>query len=236
MSEIKKIARFVDIEACKSIFSERSTFVLRSPIYYQRMYEISGGSGGDKKEGRPDTAKGNSEFIRWVVSCWTILKGNEPTDKEWGIFEEDKRNVVAIISTPSKVYEFLNKNLRGLPFHQVKHRRVEYDKDKVNVDHTNFPFVVPFAKGKQFTKEKEYRFALTYGWGPQLIDSFIFCGGIDYIEKCYVNPKMRKKVLLKLLSSVDNARAGYGDFRGKNLGDVIANENIFFRKIYGENV
>jgi len=200
------------------------------------MYEISGGSGGDKKEGRPDTAKGSSEFERWVVSCWTILEGNEPTDKEWGIFEEDKRNVVAIISTPSKVCKFLRENLEGLPFHQVEHREVTYEKEKINVDHTNFTSVVPFAKGKQFTKENEYRFVLTYGWGPQLIDSFIFCGGIDYMERCYVNPKMCKEVLKKLLSSVDNAGAGYGDFTGKTLGDVIANERIFFRNIFGEDV
>jgi hypothetical protein len=73
MEEVK-IARFVDIEACKSIFSERSTFVLRSPIYYQRMYETSEGNEGDEKEGRPDTANGTAEFTRWVVSCWTILK------------------------------------------------------------------------------------------------------------------------------------------------------------------
>ncbi|MCJ7730166.1 MAG: hypothetical protein MUO27_09860 [Sedimentisphaerales bacterium] len=227
MSEVK-IARFADAEACKSIFSERSTFVLRSPIYYQRMFEASGGDEGDKKEGRPDTANGTSEFTRWVVSCWTILKGNEPTEEEWDIFKKKDRNIVAIISTPNKVCGFLNKNLKGLPFHQVEHRGVEYDKEKVNVDHTNFPSIVPFAKDKQFTKEKEYRFALTYGWGPQLIDSLIFCGGIDYMEKCFANPEMKKEDKGILRLTIDKAMAGYGDFTGKKMGDIIANANILF--------
>ena len=42
MSEFK-IARFVGIEACRSIFSENSTFVLRSPKHYWRLYETSEG-------------------------------------------------------------------------------------------------------------------------------------------------------------------------------------------------
>jgi hypothetical protein len=202
------------------------------------MYETSGGSGGDKKEGRPDTAKGTAEFERWVVSCWTIIEGNEPTDKEWGIFKEDKRNIVAIVSTPSKVCEFLNRVLRtgqdsGLPFYPVEHRGGTYD--KVDVGFNNIFSVVPFMKDEQFAEQNEYRFALKDGCDFH-IDSFIFCGGIDYMEKCYVNPEMHKEVLAKLLSSVDNAIAGYGDFTGKKLGDVIANDNIFFRKIFGENV
>ena len=239
MSESEvKIARFVGIEACKSIFSEHSTFVLRSPIYYQRLYETSGGDKGDKKEGRPDTAKGTSEFERWVVSCWTILKGNEPSDEEWDIFKKNEQNIVAIISTPSKVCQFLNRILetgenKGLPFYPVEHRGVDYDKTKVDVDHLNFTSVVPFAKDERFIKENEYRFALIYGWGPALIDSFIFCGGIDYMEPCFVNPKIdeigkEKQNKARLRSIVSNAMAGYGDFRGKKMHEIIANADIFF--------
>jgi hypothetical protein len=220
MSEIK-IARFVDIEACKSIFSEHSTFVLRSPIYYQRMYEMSGGSGGDKKEGRPDTANGSAVSEGWLVSCWTILKGNKPSDEEWDKFKENESNIVAIISTPGKVCEFLNRVLKSdkLPFWPVECNNAIYDKEKVHVDSKNIISVVPLLKGKEFKEQDECRFVLRHGLTPHLIDSFIFCGGIGYMEKCYVNPKMRKEVLAELLSSVGNA-AGHGDFTGKKLGDV----------------
>jgi len=228
MSEVK-IARFVNMEACKSIFSDYSTFVLRSPIYYQRMYETSGGEKGDKKEGRPDTANGTAEFTRWVVSCWTILKGSEPTRDEWEIFKENERNIVAIVSTPSKVCEFLNRVLntseyKGLPFDPVEYRKVDYDKEKVHVDiaRGNVISVVPFAKDKRFIKENEYRFALKYGRDPY-IDSFIFCGGINYMEKCFANTRMCEQDKYTLLSILSEAMAGYGDFKGKNLGEIITN-------------
>jgi hypothetical protein len=117
----------------------------------------------------------------------------------------------------------------------VEHREVTYEPLN-NSDHTNSIDVVPFAKDKKFVDQKEYRFVLKYAQYPCLIDSFIFCGGIDYIEKCYVNPKVCKQVLVKLLSIVDNARVGYGDFTGKILGDVIANEKFFFREIFREDV
>jgi hypothetical protein len=198
------------------------------------LYETSGGDKGDKKEGRPDTAKGASVFERWVVSCWTILKGNDPSDEEWDIFKKNEQNIVAIISTPSKVCEFLNRVLKtdktsGFHFWPVEHRKVEYDKEKVHVDHTNIISVVPFAKDKQFENQEEYRFVLKYGWEPYL-DSFIFCGGVDYMEKCFVNPKINeigkeKQYKAKLLSIVSNA-AGYGDFRGKKMHEIIANADI----------
>jgi len=225
MSEVK-IARFVDIEACKSIFSDKSTFVLRSPVHYQRLYETSGGAKGDIKEGRPDTDSGTSEFMRWVVSCWTLLGRREPTSEEWDIFKEDERNIVAIVSTPSRVCKFLNRVfMTGEKplFWQVEHREVEYDKEKVHVDHTNITDVVPFAKDKRFEKEHEYRFVLKYGWGPHLIDSFIFCGGVDYMEPSFANPRMCEQDKKMLLSILSEAMAGYGDFKGKSLGDIISN-------------
>jgi hypothetical protein len=75
MSEVK-IARFVGIEACKSIFSEKSTFVLRSPEHYIRWYETNEGETdkGDRNEGSANTTDGGKGGNRdWVMSCWTIL-------------------------------------------------------------------------------------------------------------------------------------------------------------------
>ncbi len=234
MSEVK-IARFVGIKACKSIFSEKSTFVLRSPEHYRRLYETNEGgtAKGDRAEGRADTIDGGTaEFNCWAASCWTILDGEEPTSDEWDIFKENDQNIVAIVSTPSKVCMFLDKALetnnerpnRRFPFHSVEHDKVNYE--KVHVDHTNISNV-SFMKVVQFTKQKEYRFVLTYGW-PNLIDSFIFCGGIDYMEKCFVNPEISKeyKEILRLI--IMKAMAGYGDFEGKTMPDIIANTDILF--------
>lgn len=226
-----KIARFVDIQACKSIFSERSTFVLRSPIYYQRLYETSYGEGGDKKEGRPDTANGTAEFTRWLVSCWTILKGIEPSAEEWDIFKDKNQNIVAIISTPKRVREFLERTLKigqnnRLPFYSVDCHEVEYDKENVHIDHTNIIDDVPFVKDKQFINENEYRFVLKYGI-QTYIDSFIFCSGIDYMEKCFINPNNDKKTMAKLLSIISNATSGYFDFC--NNQNIIANSDILWQ-------
>lgn len=225
-----KIARFVDIQACKSIFSEHSTFVLRSPLYYQRLYETSYGvdTKGDNKEGRPEIANGTAEFTKWIVSCWTILKGSEPEIEEWEIFKENDQNIVAIISTPNKVREFLERVLKTgkndrLPFHSVDCRKVNYDGEQVYVDHTNIIEVVPFVKDKRFIKENEYRFVLKYGIRT-FIDSFIFCGGIDYMEKCLINPNNDKETMSKLLSIISNATAGYFDFCDNQK--IIANYNI----------
>ena len=235
MSEVK-IARFVGIEACKSIFSEKSTFVLRSPEYYIRLYETNEGGTdkGDRTEGCPGTlGGGTSEFKSWIASCWTILKEGKPTSDEWDIFKENDQNIVAIVSTPSKVCKFLDKVLetnkentnRRFPFHPVEHNGVSYEKE--HVDHTNITDVVPFMKDVQFTKQKEYRFVLTYGW-PNLIDSFIFCGGIDYMEKCFANPKMGTENKEVLRETLIKARSFYGDFEDMGMGDIIANVEVLF--------
>lgn len=237
MSEIK-IARFVGIEACKSIFSEKSTFVLRSPEHYRRLYEITevGTAKGDRAEGCADTIDGGTaEFTGFVVSCWTKLKGTEPTGEEWDIFKKDEQNIVAIVSSPSKVCEFLNKALetnkectkRRFPFWPVEHREVKYE--KVHIDHTNITDIVPFTKGTQFAEQEEYRFVLKYGW-PNVIDSLIFCGGIDYMEKCFANPEMCKEQKEKLRLIIMKAMAGYGDFEDKEMGDIIANADILFEQ------
>ncbi len=229
MSETK-IARFVDIQASKSIFSEKSTFVLRSPEHYRRLYETTYGKKGDRDEGRAHNIDGGrSEFTGFVVSCWTKIKADEPTPDEWDIFKENEQNIVAIVSTPSKVCEFLDKVLetkrertnRRFPFWPVQHREVNYE--KVHVDHNNIFDVVPFAKDRKFVNQKEYRFVLEYDEYPCLIDSFIFCGGVDYMEKCFANPKIQDKDKQRLGPILGNAMAGCGDFRDKKMGEIIAN-------------
>lgn len=233
MSEIK-IARFVGIEACKSIFSENSTFVLRSPEHYIRLYETTEGgtAKGDRDEGCAHTANGGTaEFKGWVASCWTMLKGSEPTGEEWDIFKKDEQNIVAIVSTPSKVCNFLDGKLetaKNRLFFPVEHREVEYDQEKVHIDSKNIISVVPFVKDKQFRVQNEYRFVLKYTSRPYLIDSFIFCSGIDYMEKRFANPEMCKEQKEKLQLLIMKAMASYGDFEDKEMGDIIANADDIF--------
>ena len=234
-----KIARFVGIEACKSIFSEKSTFVLRSPEHYRRLYETSEGgiAKGDRDEGCAEIiGGGKAEYTGWVVSCWTKLKGSEPTSDEWNIFKENDQNIVAIVSSPSKVCEFLNKALetnkeyaqRRFPFYSVEHNKVSYGNKIKTAEAIDSG---PFQKNPKYAKQKEYRFVLRYGF-PNIIDSFIFCGGIDYMEKCLVNPEMNeeyKKYRERLQMIIMNAQAGYGDFTDKEMSDIIANADILFQ-------
>ena len=234
MSEVK-IARFVGIEACKSIFSEKSTFVLRSPEHYRRLYFIyEGGTAiGDRNEGIANTNDGGTtEFTGFIASCWTILKGDKPTSDEWDIFKGNEQNIVAIVSTPSKVCEFLDEALetnkertnRRFPFHPVEHKGVSYGN---KIAPTESIDAGPFNKDVQFKKQNEYRFVLRYAF-PEIVDSFVFCGGIDYMEKCFVNSKMRKEQKDELRLIIRTAMAGYGDFDDKQMGDIIANvEDIF---------
>jgi hypothetical protein len=233
MSETN-IARFVGIEACKSIFSEKSTFVLRSPEHYRRLYETTYGEKGDRNEGCAHKVDGGTaEFTGFVVSCWTKLKGDEPTPDEWDIFKENEQNIVAIVSTPSSVCEFLDKALetheeptqRRFPFFPVDHGEVKYE--NVQVDRTNITDVVPFAKSAQFTEQEEYRFVLKYGW-PYTIDSFIFCAGICYMERCLANPAMKRENKETLRLILMTAMAGYGDFTDKKMSDIISNADILF--------
>ncbi|MHC4283574.1 MAG: hypothetical protein ACYSWZ_11470 [Planctomycetota bacterium] len=234
MSEVK-IARFVGIDACKSIFSEKSTFVLRSPEHYRRLYESSGGTKGDRDEGSAKTVDGGTaEFTGFIMSCWTRLECSEPTRKEWDIFKENRRNIVAIVSTPSKVCDFLNRVLKidedrkksRFPFIPVVPGEVKY-KRPVNINNTNISDIVSFTKDEKFTKENEYRFVLTYTW-PNVIDSFIFCGGIEYMEKCFANPEISKENKKELLLILMNAMCGYGDFEDKEMCEIIDNADILF--------
>ncbi len=110
------IARFVDMNACKSIFSDNSTFVLRSAEHYRSLEEKDG---GDPYEGRPNIpGSGTAESDHWLISCWTKLKDDVPTQAEWKIFNKwckEKPPVVAIISTPSKVCGFLEREFKSRP-------------------------------------------------------------------------------------------------------------------------
>lgn len=234
MSEIK-IARFVGIEACKSIFSDESTFVLRSPEHYSRLYFMYEGRTaiGDINEGSANTTDGGTGGNKdWIMSCWTILKEDEPTNEEWDIFKEKDQNILAIISTPSKVYKFLDKvfetdkehTKRKFPFYSVEHDKVTYGKP---IDPAEIIDAVPFNKDAKFIKQNEYRFALKC-YFPNIIDSLIFCRGIDYMEQCFVNPKMRKEQKEELRPLILYPGDGYGDFKDKQMDKLIANFNDLF--------
>ncbi|MCK5114728.1 MAG: hypothetical protein KAR11_08210 [Phycisphaerae bacterium] len=236
MSEIK-IARFVGIAACKNIFSDKSTFVLRSPEHYERLYEISEGNDGkgDRSEGGVQTCDGGTaNFKSFVASCWTRLEGNKPTSDEWDIFKKGDQNIVAIISSPSKICEFLDNVLETkkekYSFYQVKHENVDYDGVQERIDDTSIREIVPFHKENKFSHQKEYRFILRYASSNKinLIDTFIFCGGIDYMETCFVNPNICEEQKQKLQDIIQMARAGYGDFFNKTEREIITNAEVLF--------
>jgi hypothetical protein len=236
MSEMK-IARFIGIEACKSVFSEKSTFVLRSPEYYRRLYETTarGDTKGDRNEGIAEKiGGGTAEFTGFLASCWTRLKGSEPTCREWDIFKKDEQNVVAIVTTPRLVSEFLNKTLRldedpakrRFPFLSLDHRGVSYEMQAI--DHPSISDVVPFTKDAAFVDQQEYRFVLKYA-GLPVIDSLIFCAGVDYMERRadnrlnnFANPHMSPQNKKHLRKAILTARAGYGDFASRQICEITS--------------
>jgi hypothetical protein len=238
-----KIARFIGIEACKSVFSEHSTFVLRSPEHYRRLCETTNGTDtkGDDNEGIAEKiGGGTAEFTGFLASCWTMLEGSEPTRDEWDIFKEDEQNLVAIVTTPSSVYEFLKTALqidrgyaqRRFPFLSLKHGKVCYEKQ--NVDRTNIFDIVPFTKDGKFRKQREYRFVLDYAW-MHVIDSLVFCAGIADMGKCgddrlsnFANPEMSQQDRERLLLILMSASAGYADFAGKSISEIVANADLLF--------
>ena len=65
----------------------------------------------------------------------------------------------------------------------------------------------PFNKDVQFEKQNEYRFALGC-YFPNITDSLIFCSGIDYMEPCFVNPKIsmeHKKELQTIMWALEGS-------------------------------
>jgi hypothetical protein len=229
MAEVK-IARFIGIDACKSVFWENSTFVLRSPEHYRRLYETTAGADtrGDRSEGTAEKIGGGSaDLTCFLASCWTKLQRTEPTRREWDVFKKDEQNVVAIVTTPTLLSEFLNKALqlegdpaqRRFPFLSLDHREVSYEEQ--DIDHANISAVVPFTKNGDFKDQQKYRFVLKYA-GLPVIDSLIFCAHYGYVERRddgrlfnFANPEMCPQNKKELLTALLTAGAGYGDFANR---------------------
>lgn len=232
MSDVR-IARFVGMEACKSIFSDYSTFVLRSSEYYKRNYETD--RGDDRELEVRHTGGGTAEVSGFVLSCWTLLDCDYPTRKEWDIFQN---SVVAIVSTSSRVCTLLEKvfeiehgkrpDNRRSPFIYVDHKAVTYsDEVAEKITSKNIMDIPVFTKRIKFEKQKEYRFALPCRQITHVIDSYIFTTTPDdYMEKCFANPGMDKKDKGELHSILLNATCGYGFFSDKEMSEIIANANI----------
>ncbi|HUX00255.1 MAG: hypothetical protein WBD63_08650 [Phycisphaerae bacterium] len=238
-----RIARFVDMNACKSIFSEHSTFVLRSAEHYRRM-ETSGAGGHDKNDRGDDRegevrrkGGGSAEAGGFVLSCWTILDGDEPKPKEWKIFPDS--SVVAIISTPDKVCAMLKnafeiedgrvRDGRRFPFMCVEHKAVAYaDEVAEEIGPDNIMDIPVFTKRLRFAPQKEYRFALYYSIMPHVIDSYFFAPWKpeDYMDECWANPAMCRKDKEELWLILSNVMCGYGHFARKKMGEIIANADI----------
>lgn len=187
-----KIARFIDLSACKRIFSNYSTFVLRSPEYYRNMENKRK---RDKAEGSIEhkNEQGQiyqSERMNYLISCWTMLKGDEPSYDEWMIFDDDKHPpILALISTPEKVAKCIKKKMRidkdDSLYWRVEHKEVIYyekgtyqDSDKV---------FEGFYKGNCFSEEKEYRFVVNV---KNHIDTLMFYAEPEeYCDTAMMNTK-----------------------------------------------
>jgi len=224
-----KIARFIDINACKQVFSETySTFLIRSHKYY---WHIEDTDKQDRTEFQVPGENGTMETGYALLSCWTILKkGDEPTEKEWKIFEKDSP-VVAIVSSPQKVYSFLYKTLnikrkngRIHPFFYIEHNPVNHiDKKIEKLRGTPTISDAIFTKDNKFIKENEYRFAVYYSATFHEINTYIFHAQnpYDYMDKCHFNPSSTKENASELLETLWSD--DYGPFEEKNPCDIIAN-------------
>ncbi len=231
-----KIVRFIDINACKQVFSESySTFLLRSHEYY---WNIEDTDKQDRTEFQVPGENGSMETSSALLSCWTILKGDEPTETDWKIFEKDSP-VVAIISSPQKVYNFLHKilnigrrNGRTHPFFHIEHKGVDYiDKKIEKLPGTPTISDAIFTKDKRFIPENEYRFAVYYSTILHEINTYIFHvqDPDEYMDKYYFNPSSTEAKAL--LDIVLRATAGYGPFDRKKLCDIIANSDILIDRV-----
>ena len=230
MSEI--IARFVDVNACKHIFSEfNSTFVLRDLEHY---WKPCGKGKEDRGEASVTYRNGGGGTTRkWLISCWTQLDGEEPTEEEWNIFEDS--NAVAIISTPCRVSAFLEKSFiiennskieKRYPFLFVGHGKVEYADKVSEPPRDGLIEKIVFTKAVRFMTEKEYRFGVPYS-GTHLIDSYIFAGDPDkYADRFLANPNMSDAEKIKLLDIIATASGDYGPFSGKRPHEIIANADV----------
>jgi len=195
-----KIARFIDLSACKKVFPDKSfldygTFVLRSPEYYRN---IEAEKKRDKSEGsikhkNEDGQECQSEGGWHLMSCWTKLKGDVPSYDEWMIFDDDEcPPILALISTPEKVAKCIKKKLRldkgdSLCW-GVKHDKVEYY-EKGTYQDSNKVFE-GFLKDEDFRKEKEYRFVVNV---KDYVDTLMFYADPgEYCDTARINLKTVK--------------------------------------------
>jgi hypothetical protein len=236
MSEVR-IARFVDMAACRSIFSDDSTFVLRSSEYYRRHCETDRGDAHELEVRCADGGEASTDGF--LLSCWTMLEREEPTRDEWLMFPD---SVVAILSTPNKVSAFLERafeigdgktpGARRSPFIFLDHKAVRYaDTVAEKVTPDNIMDITVFTKRAEFIKQKEYRFALAYSIVPHLIDSYILgLTSDDPTDNRFANPEMCDEQKGMLLEILLEAPAGYGLFCDKKLHEIIANVDVLFPK------
>ncbi len=234
MSETK-IARFVDEDACKSIFSDKPTFVLRSFEYYRNLIEERGEECGeerrcDSKEGECDlVGGGTAATYHWLISCWTRLEGDEPTKEQWCQFPD---SVVAIISTPEKVSSFLEKAFdinqgrlpcqQRFPFMHVEHEEVEYVDEVQEVNFENIIDKTVFTKREKFDGQKEYRFALPYSATvAHSIDSYIFATyKVDYVDTLLPDPQMSEERNKELQELWWQTKSDYAPFNNRQLSKI----------------
>lgn len=229
-----RIARFVDVQACKQVFSDYSTFVLRSAEHYRMKCETDG---GDEKEMIQRTlSNGSAEVSRVLISCWTILDKPEPAVEEWAVF---RGMPVAIISDPARVCSVLERAFdfgdyrlpsgRRSPLMSVTHKAVRYADEVPDVNKGTIWESAVFTKRLKFHKQNEYRFAIPYA-ASHWIDSYIFATSDPgaYMEKCLVNPEMLPDEKATLLRVLLDAMAGYGSFGRMKMSDIVANSDVLF--------
>lgn len=190
-----KIARFVDLFACKKIFSDYSTFVLRSPEHYRNIEDdkkrdkAEGSIKHKDKHGRI----GHSERMCYLISCWTKLDGDVPSDDEWSIFDDSQ--IMALISTPEKVKNCIEKKLITVKSDnsyslcwKVYHKKVDYYK-KGTYQNQNKVFD-GFHKDNYFSKQEEYRFVVNV---RGYIDTLMFYAEPkEYCDTAIINTKTVK--------------------------------------------
>jgi len=236
----KKIARFIDINACKQVFSESySTFLIRSHKYY---WHIENTDKQDRHEFQVQGEKCTMEAGSGLLSCWTILDDDKPTDEEWKIFVKDSP-AVAIVSRPTKVYDFLYKildiestNGRTYPFFRIINNKVNYndkikDKDKRKNKPTIYDAI--FTKDEKFKDEKEYRFVVLYRHMIHEINTYILHvqDPYEYVESFYFNPHINSKKANELHIIINSAISNSGPLHGKKLCEIIANSDDLFVSI-----
>jgi hypothetical protein len=183
-----KIVRFVNVKACKRIFSEDSTFVLGSPKHYRYI------EGGKKDAGEGIIIIKNTtanSFQNSLMSCWTRLETDQLTESDWDIFKKDEP-ILAFVSTPEKVEKYLKCQLdikSGNLFFNIEKDKVTYYTQNTELP-DDFRRRICFYKKDCFSNEREYRFVLLYSTVHHIIDyyTFITYTPESYYDKIFFNP------------------------------------------------